>query len=49
MSAGAAFWLITWAVLWWHLCRWLIRAAVIMAAAGAVDRKIKARSDADGR
>ena len=41
MTAGAAFWLITWAVLWWHLCRWLIRLAVVSALAGAVGRKIK--------
>lgn len=36
MTPAAVFWLVTWAVFWWHLCRWLIRAAVIGAAVRAV-------------
>lgn len=44
MSAFEPFWLITWAVLWWHLCRWLIRLAVVSALAGAVGRKIKIKA-----
>ena len=44
MTAGAAFWLITWGVLWWHLCRWLIRLVLVSAAAGAWQKMQAARA-----
>jgi len=39
ITAGQAFWLITWGVLWWHLARWLIRLAAVLILAAGVNRR----------
>lgn len=46
MTPAAVFWLVTWAIFWWHLARWLVRLAVIAAAVGAAK---KGRQSKDAR
>ena len=41
LTAGQWFLLVTWAVLWWHLARWLVRLVVLLVLAAAAGRRKK--------
>lgn len=39
MTPGQAFGLVTWAILWWHLARWLVRVVMVALLVGMVKPK----------